>query len=245
MNVHEVIIVLILGSAGFIRGAFGFGDALFAMPLLVFVLPSAAAAPLMAFAALLIAIVILLREWQEVAFGSVLLLTGAGIIGAPIGIWLLRTVDERIVKSILGAVIIAFSAWSLWRPGQLKLNDDRTAPLFGLFAGILGGAYNTAGPPLVMFATLRRWTPQRFRATMQAYCLTGSLWVITWHGIYGNITEQTMRLLTMAVPGIILCTLAGQKVTARLGTERFVRMVFGALILLGILLILSCVRWFD
>ena len=42
---------------------------------------------------------------------------------------------------------------------------DRSVYAFGFAAGMLGSAYNAAGPPLVAFGTLPGWTPQRFRAT--------------------------------------------------------------------------------
>ena len=40
---------------------------------------------------------------------------------------------------------------------------------FGFFAGILGGAYNTNGPPVVIYGSLRKWSPATFRATLQGY----------------------------------------------------------------------------
>lgn len=242
MTGPEVLIVLILVSAGFIRGAFGFGDALVAMPLLAFFLPLQSATPLMAIAALLIAIVILATEWQEVEFRAASILIIAGMIGVPIGIWLIGTVDPRVVKSCLGCLLVGFSTWSLWKPRLLTLDNDRWAPAFGVVAGVLGGAYNTAGPPLVIYAALRRWPPQKFRAMMQAYCIVGSIWIITMHTGYGNVTRQTLFLSAVAAPFIVVSTVVGQRLTAKLATQRFVKMVFIVLLILGATLILSSLK---
>ena len=113
LTTTEILIVLILIGAGLVRGAFGFADALFAMPLLSLLIPGRAASPLMALAALLIAIVIIAREWRDLDFRSAALLICFGLIGVPLGIGMLRSVDDRIVKSLLGLVVIAFSIWSL------------------------------------------------------------------------------------------------------------------------------------
>lgn len=229
----DIMVVLILIAAGLIRGMFGFADALMAMPLLVTLLPARAAAPLMALIGLLIAVVILAREWQEIDIRPVATLIIAGLAGVPLGVWLLSSIDERVVKALLGSVIIGFSAWSLWRPHLLSLKSDRTALLFGLAAGILGGAYNTAGPPLVIYATLRKWSLQKFRAMMQAYCIVGSVWIATIHGVAGNITQHTLILLATAAPFVVLSTLAGQRLTLKVDAARFTRIVFLLLILLG------------
>ncbi len=194
----------------------------------------------MAFTALLIAVIILLREWKDVEAKPATLLIVSGLVGVPIGISLLSRIDERIVKSVLGLTLIAFSAWSIGKPGRFSLRNDRTAPLFGFFAGVLGGAYNTAGPPLVIYASLRQWSPQQFRSTMQAYCLIGSIWVIMMHAAAGNVTRQTLIHLGVAAPMVIAGTLIGQKLTGRLATQGFVKLVFVVLMLMGAGLLASC-----
>ena len=239
MTGPDVAIMAILVSAGFIRGAFGFGDALFAMPLLVLLMPATAAAPQMAFAALWIAMIILVREWKDVDVRPAALLITSAMVGIPCGIWLLVHVDQRIVKCVLGVTVVAFSVWSLRRPGSIQLQTDQSAPAFGFVSGVLGGAFNTGGPPLVIYASLRKWTPQKFRSTMQVYCLVGSTWVITMHSFAGNVTKQTLFHLLVAAPLIVVSTLAGQRLTRHLAMERFVRLVFVVLLLMGVGLVAS------
>lgn len=126
------------------------------------------------------------------------------------------------------------------KPHVLTLTHDRFAPVFGIAAGILGGAYNTSGPPLVLYAAMRKWPPPKFRTMMQAYCLFSSTWIITLHAVAGNITQQTLKLLAVATPFMILATLLGQRLTSRVATDRFIRWVYVALILIGLWLIVSC-----
>ncbi len=239
MNEPETFVIVILGLAAFVRGAFGFADALVAMPLLLMLLPTTEAASLMSMVACLIAVVILCRERQAVEFRSAATLIVFGIIGVPMGIWLAGVVDQKIARTILGGVVVGFSGWSLLKPEQLHIASDRPAPAFGLAAGILGGAFNTAGPPIVFFAALRRWPPSRFRATMQAYTLFGSSWVIAMHSIAGNITQATLTRLAIAAPLVVVATLFGQRFTAKLATERFIKWIYRLLIVLGIFLMVS------
>src|SRR5581483_2869772 len=88
---------------------------------------------------------------------------------------LLTAVTAAVVKALLAVVIIGFALYCLLSRRQHALPDDRLAWLFGFIAGVLGGAYGMNGPPLVIFGSLRRWSPDRFRATVQGYFLPASL----------------------------------------------------------------------
>ena len=241
MTEEQVIALLILALAGFIRGAFGFGDALFAMPLLAIIMPVSRAAPLMALSAFLIAVVILIQEWKAVDFRATLVLIVAGIIGVPIGVVASKNLDAAIVKSALGGLVIVFAVWSLWRPDLFSLKTDRSAPIFGIAAGILGGAYNTSGPPLVVFANLRKWPVDKFRAMMQAYCLISSTSIIAAHWWVGNVTKFIFMTFAVSGPLMVLATIVGQRMTRNLATDRFVRLVHWLLFVVGVGLIWSSV----
>lgn len=239
MTTELAVVVAIMSMAGFVRGAFGFADALLAMPLLVLVMPVTAAAPLMAMIALLIALVILGREWRALEFRSTAVLIMFGLAGIPMGVRALDVVDASVVKTILGVVVILFSTWSLWKPDGFRLQTSRTAPVFGLLAGILGGAYNTSGPPLVIYAALQRWPVEKFRAMMQAYCLFSSTMILAAHGLRGHITAQTFEQFLWSAPFSVAMTLVGLRVTRRLRQAHFIRLVHFILILLGVNLIAS------
>lgn len=237
---NELLAVLTIVLAGFVRGAFGFGDALIAMPLLALIVPPTTAAPLVTLAALLISMVILIREWRHIEFTSTTVLTISGLLAIPFGVNFLQVGDDCLLKASLGSVVAGFAIWSLRRPSHFRLSSDRSAPLFGILAGLLGGAYNTSGPPLVIYGSLRRWTPQQFRASLQGYCLLGSVWTLTWHRAEGLLTQSILYQFVMASPFIVIATIFGQRLTRGVDTERFTRWVFMALTLIGTWLLLSC-----
>ena len=239
MTTDSVMITSIIVGAGLVRGSLGFGDALFAMPLLAFFIPATTAAPLVAMTAMLIAAVILVRDWRHVVLRPATLLIVFGLLAVPFGVLLLKSGDDRFVKGLLATVVLLFSGWSLWRPGLFQLYNDRLAPVFGLAAGLLGGACNTAGPPLVIFGTLRRWSPQQFRATLQTYCLIASLWVIVMHCLTGLMTRAILNQFLVSGPLIVISTFIGLRITSRIPTERFIRIVHGVLIVVGLSLLVA------
>ncbi len=231
----------IIFAGSLVRSTFGFGEALIAMPLLAFVIPPQLAAPLVAVVSSFNAVLILYREWRQISFRETGLLTIAALMGIPFGIWLLSAGSEVIIKVLLAIVVIGFAGWSLSSRKAIHILPAKWAPAFGLVAGILGGAYNTAGPPLVIFGTLRRWPAESFRANLQSYFLLGGTTVLGMHIWRGAVTLDVIRLSAMCLPLTLVAALVGHRLTKSVSTEQFIRVVHICLLLIGTLLLVTAV----
>ena len=146
-------------------------DALIAMPLAVMLIDIKTATPLVALIACIIASAILIRNWRRIDFKNIRQLILFSILGIPIGLLYLKGAGEEVIKTVLALIIISFSIYKLFKPRLLALKNNRFAFIFGIIAGILGGAYNTNGPPIIIYGTLRSWPPQNFRAILQGIFL--------------------------------------------------------------------------
>lgn len=229
-------ILLILFIAAFARSALGFGDALIAMPLLAMVVSMQVAAPLVAFSAATISLTILLRAWRSVDFKAVWRLIVSSLVGIPIGAFFLKTTSDSIIRAVLGVVLIAFGLYNLIAPRLPTLRNEKLAYVFGLIAGILGGAYNTNGPPVVVYGALRRWSPERFRTTMQCYFLpTGGLILIS-HGLAGLWTLTVFQFYGYALPVIMLGLFLGGRMNKMFSKGQFNRIIYGCLVVMGVFL---------
>src|SRR5262249_51267092 len=94
-------VLAILFLATLIRSAFGFGEALVAVPLLVLLIPVAVAVPLAVLLSVTVAAVVLVQDWRHVHFGGAWRLALATLPGIPLGLWLLTAAPEPAVKAIL------------------------------------------------------------------------------------------------------------------------------------------------
>jgi uncharacterized membrane protein YfcA len=124
---HEVLVVAILFLATLIRSAFGFGEALVAVPLLALLIPIDVAAPVAVLTSITVAAIVLVQDWAEVHARSAGRLVFSTIFGIPLDLLLLTRVAEPVVKGALAVVIIAFARSSLSSRRKLVLEDDRTA----------------------------------------------------------------------------------------------------------------------
>ena len=184
MNADGTVLVVlgVVFVATLIRSAFGFGEALVAVPLLARVIPVAESVPLAALLSITVAAIIVVQDWRHIHFHSAWRLVLASLPGIPIGLWMLTSVPEPVVKLILAVVIIGFSTYCLVGRAPFELKSDRLAWLFGFWAGVLGGAYGMNGPPLVIYGSLRRWSAA-LSSDLAGILLSGEL------GRHGRLLE--------------------------------------------------------
>jgi uncharacterized membrane protein YfcA len=244
MQSGTVYVVLVIFAATLIRSVLGFGEALVAVPLLALVLPVTVAAPLAVLISITVALAIVLQDWHHVDFRSAGWLLAATVIGIPIGILLLTHTNQRIVKAILGGVILVFALHALVRRQLRELHDKHRAPILisGFLAGVLGGAYGMNGPPLAFYGALRRWNAQRFRATLQGYFLPASILGMIGYWFAGLWTAQVNRYFVLCLPLALAAMALGGIVNRRLHPDRFTRYVHAGLAVIGAVLIVQAAR---
>lgn len=233
-DIIYVYIALIVFFATMTRAAIGFGGAIIAMPLLTLILPIQVTSPLVALMANTNAVFILTNSWRDVRFKSAWRLIVASLVGIPIGVVVLSQVYQGLVTGILGVIIILFGAYSLFQPEvKVKVNEN-SAFLFGFFAGILGGAYNANGPLVVVYATLRKWSAEKFRATLQGYFLSIGVVIILGYIISGLYTRTVLAYYLYAtLPATFLGFLAGNLIHHRIPQNLFKQAVYVLLIAVG------------
>jgi len=221
------------------RSVFGFGDALIAMPLLAMVLGLKTATPLVALVSITIAIVMLFTTWRSLKVGSASRLIISTLVGIPVGIALLKGVDERIMQTLLACVILLFSGFNLSNLAVPKLKSERSSYLFGFVAGLLGGAYNTNGPPIVIFASMREWPPAEFRATLQGYFFVTGFMLLGAHALGGLWNERVFTLYGLSLPVIATSIFLGSRLHRKVSPERFRKAIHVLLLLVAAMLLFS------
>jgi uncharacterized membrane protein YfcA len=236
-----ILVVIVFFGATLLRSALGFGEALIAVPLLAFVLPVKVAAPIAVLVSITVAAVVVAQDWRHVQVRSAVRLVLSTVMGIPFGLLLLRRVSEPTIKAVLGVLVAGFAMSALRRRGVYELTDDRWAWLFGVSAGVLGGAYGMNGPPLVVYGTLRRWSPEHFRATLQGYFLPASVIGMIGYWAAGLWTPSVSRYYLLSLPTALLAIVVGRVINRRFDPDRFFIYVHAGLIVSGAGLVLQAI----
>ncbi len=259
----SVYVLSILFIATLIRSAFGFGEALIAVPLLAFFIPLGVAAPLAVLVSITVAAIVVVQDWSKIHLESTGWLVFSTLFGIPLGLLLLMSSHQRLVKGTLAVILIAFAGYALFDQGvfdhvvfsramfggkaagraplELK-HDSRTWLLVcGFFAGVLGGAYGMNGPPLVIYGAMRRWSAPHFRATLQGYFLPASIFGMGGYWLAGLWTPAVTRYYLLSLPVILLGVFLGRVINHRLRGEAFVKGLYFGLAGIGALLLVQTI----
>ena len=233
------LIAVLVFLASFLQSLSGFGFAIVVMPVLTLMLGIQTAAPLVALTALTVYIINVARFRRSINAREVLRLGLASALGVPMGIWILANMDATLVKQALGLVLILFATYSLARPSVAWTPSPRWVYPAGFVAGCLGGAYNTPGPPAILYGTLRQWPRDEFRAGLQTLFLVNGLLVVSSHLVAGHLTAPVLAYCLYTVPALVLGILLASRVDSRVDRGRFRALVTGMILLLGLSLILG------
>jgi hypothetical protein len=241
--VIPVAAVLFLSSLT--RATFGFGDALFALPLLSAVIGVRASAPLVLLIGFSLSIMMLIRYWKFFRIANIWRILLAAVCGIPVGIFLLKGIDESIMKLILSFLTIGFSLYNLFNP---NIRRSKHVPVvhysLGFVSGVFGGAYNIPGPPLVMLSALSGWPPDIFRVNLQSIFLIMGPIVIFGHTVSGLLTREVALLALISFPFAFGAFFLGKFIASKLSPERFYSLVYILILLVGgFLLIRTLVTW--
>jgi uncharacterized membrane protein YfcA len=231
------LIIAFVFLAALLQTVSGFGFALMVMPLAAFVLGLRTAAPLVALLGLTLYGINVVRYRRSMNAGEVARLAIASAVGVPIGIWLLSSADEAFVKRILGLILTAYAIYALLKPTTSLILSKGWAYPAGFAAGCLGGAYNTPGPPAIVYGSLRQWPKDEFRAVMQMLFFLNALLVVTSHYLTHHYTQEILRLYLWTVPAALLGLVVGYVADRWVDRGRFRLLVSIMILAFGLSLI--------
>jgi len=226
------------GLGGFVNGYMGFGAALIAMPLVALGNDMALALPACSLLVLSLNIQMTWKYRRSIDRKPVwLMLTGA-VPGAGLGLALLRFASEAGLKLGLGVLLLCCAAWGLC-PSRER--HGGLAAGWGVLAGLLSTCFGTAfginGPPPAAYMALRGGSQAETKGALGFFFVWSTLCIVGAQFLAGMFSLQAMALAGIELPVMLVCSLCGMRLSARLGTATFHRMMAGLLLVMGCKLI--------
>jgi len=162
------------------------------------------------------------------------LLVGTAMGVLP-GVFMLAHADPHYLRLGIGAVLLLFSLYGLWRPTIKPIKADAMAGDLGagFLNGVLGGATGLAGIVTVIWCQLRGWTKDQQRAVFQPVGVATFAMSAAWLGGQGSIPRQVILLFVVALPVVLLGTWLGLKFYGRLDEAQFRKLVLILLLASG------------
>ncbi len=233
----EWIVIPIVMLAGFVNAAAGFGSGLVAMPLLVATVGLEFGAPFFVLVLTAATLHIIYRYRADLNLRAVWQLSATAILAIPPGVLIAERVDERIVVGFLGVFLITYAIYALIGPQIPRIPVNPWAYVAGLASGMLTGAYNTGGPPVILYASSQRWPLETFKGNLQTFFFINNLVLIFSHFIDRNFTTAVVTHAALAIPAVFIAGWLGGHTDHLINQETFRRLILILLIVLGLFLI--------
>jgi len=229
---------LISFFAGLIQGLSGFGSALVAMPLLLFLIPVQVATPFCILMGLVITAQLGIGLKRHLDVKKIAPLFIGCLPGIACGTLLLKNADNNLIKPALGALLIGYSIFQLFsRPRSIELR-----PLWGVVAGFLtgliGATFSAGGPPTIIYTSLNHWDKDAIKATLTGFFFLTGVIIALAHMAAGITSLLVLKFFVVSLPFIILGTSAGTVLYVRLSHRGYLKLIYVLLFCMGMMLLL-------
>ncbi len=240
LNAAFTVSILFLGAC--LQGLTGFGYSLFSLPLLVMLMPPSAAVPMLSVTSLFLNLLVLLRARRSLDIRRIVPLLVSGAAALPAGIWLLRTADESLLRTVIGSLVTLSSVMYL-SGFRVRVGRERLAMIpVGLLSGVLNGATTFSGPPVILFFANQNVARHRFRASLAAYFLLLNVVAVPAFVAGGLLTGELARETAAFFPAVVAGALLGIRLADMVSEDLFRQLALIFLALLGIFSIISGIR---
>ncbi|MDO9403422.1 MAG: sulfite exporter TauE/SafE family protein [Polaromonas sp.] len=243
MDSQTILIIAGAITAGFVQGLSGFAFGLVALSFWAWAVDPQLAAAMAVCGALtgqVVAAVTVRRgfDWRLLAP-----FVAGGLLGIPLGLYLLPRMDVVVFKAFLGALLV------LWCPAMLLTSQlpritagGRVANAFaGSMGGMMAAIGGFAGIIPTLWCTLRGYERDVQRAIIQNFNLAMLTVTFVTYIATGLISRATLPMLALVIPAMLVPSLLGARLYIGISDLAFRRIVLGLLTASGIALLVSSV----
>ncbi|MCV3739232.1 sulfite exporter TauE/SafE family protein [Rhizobium sp. TRM96647] len=217
---------------------FAFGLLLMGAVALTGLIPFLDAAIVTSLLTLVNAMVVLARGWRDIAARPFLMSLSSALPMIVVGyalLELLASTSLSVLRLTLGAVIIVSSLQLIQRPAPLaRQSRGANFAFFGALAGLMGGLFSTAGPPLVFQFYRQPLSHVVIRETLVAIFAVNSLFRLGLVAASGDWQHDALIWTLAGVPSVVVASYLARRWPPPLAQKTLRRLAFVLLLLSGL-----------
>jgi uncharacterized membrane protein YfcA len=229
--------ILLAGAlaGGFVSGLAGFGTALMALGIWLYIVPPSIAVPLVLICSVGSQLSTLPSMWKVLDFKLAGPFVAGGLVGMPIGTLLVASADPQNFKLSVGVMLLVFPAalYFIRAPMAFRVGGRLADAAVGFGGGILGGLAGLSGPLPILWASVRGWTKDQRRGVFQIFngAVLGAALILQIAS--GFVATDVFWLALLAMPGTLVGAWLGMRTYHALNDRNFYDVVLALLFLSG------------
>ncbi len=209
--------------AAVMRGFCGFGFSMIVVILGSLVLEPAKIVPAVLAWEILASVVFFPSIWHEIAWKTLKNLSFGVILGTPIGVWLLATIEPSYM--IIAINIVACTCCVAILRGYVLRSNLSTKGILGtgLLSGLLNGSCANGGLPLILFFLSSPLAAATGRASLIAFFFFTDVWASVFAVQQGLVSGETFTMVLWGLPTLGIGLWFGHILFHRLDAVHFKR----------------------
>ena len=230
--------------AGFIQGLTGFAFALVAMSFWVWALPPQWAAPLVVFASLWSHVIALSKERpHSLNVSLVLPYLIAGLIGVPLGSYLLHQINAETFKLFLGIFLMLWCPVMYFAPELkfLKTLGKKADAMIGFLGGVLGGLGGFCGSLPSAWVMLKGLSKIEQRYILRHFNFAIQLFTFAVYIAQGTVHVELWPYILALMLSVTIPAILGAQLFYKISERQFKHIVLSLLFASGTFLVISTV----
>ncbi|ETD72449.1 permease [Pelistega indica] len=244
----SIFFIIAFGAlvAGFSQGLSGFGFGLVAMSFWAWVLEPQLAAALTVVGGLTGQIVAAFTVRRGFDLKLILPFIIGGLVGIPIGVYLLPMLDIYKFKTILGVFLILWCPFMLFANRLPKLTNTHRFfdALAGMGGGVMGGLGGFTGTLPTLWCTIRGFDRDTQRSIIQNFNFAMLIVVLISYISNSLITRNMLPYIYIVSPIVVFTSYFGTKMYHGISQQRFKQIILTLLTFSGISMLVTSLPHF-
>ena len=235
------LLILLSGAflGAFVQGATGFGSGLLINAFWLHIMEPTHAIPLNVVTSLFISGVPIYKLRKKLDFSKLKQFAIFGVVGIPIGMYLLVISDPSKLKFSIGILLVIYALLMLKISSfSINVNNKSINNLVGFISGIIGGLTALLGIIPVAWFSIQRLPKNTKRGTYEPFIFITSIAAIISFAFAGLYKIEMIFDLLKIIPALLVGSWLGIKIYNKINDNLFRKVVLGLILLSGLFLVI-------
>ena len=235
------LLILLSGAflGAFVQGATGFGSGLLINAFWLHIMEPTHAIPLNVVTSLFISGVPIYKLGKKLDFSKLKQFAIFGVVGIPIGMYLLVISDPSKLKFSIGILLVIYAVLMLKISSfSINVNNKSINNLVGFISGVIGGLTALLGIIPVAWFSVQRLPKNTKRGTYEPFIFITSIAAIISFAFAGLYKIEMIFDLLKIIPALLVGSWLGIKIYNKINDNLFRKVVLGLILLSGLFLVI-------
>lgn len=232
-----IILVLVVLIASLLQTSTGYGFSIIGTPFLLLIYPAHTAIQVNIILSICLSAFMIFKIRNEVDKSLLIKLIKGSIAGLIFGIFMYLFLDIRLLKMIVGALILVLTILLIFKL-TIKRTNSRDF-LTGGISGLLTTSIGVPGPPLLLYFSGAKIDKTTLRSTTLTYYLFVYFASLVMQISFGGTTSETWISSFLAIPPLFAGIMLGQLLFKWISQNTFRIITYVILIFTGIYLLVT------